>query len=345
VVAAGRNSSEILAAIERGQLDLVYLLCGEERFLIDRCLAALRRAVLGPEADKGASFNLDVFQAKERGLAPALTAARTLPMFARRRMVLVRGLEELKADDLEPLLGYVADPNPSTCLVLVAGGKVDGRLKTFQALRKKGYLHEFAHLRDRELPQWLLAEARSRKLDLAPEAAEALAQAAGPELGRLALGLEQTALYAGPGTRILPDHVEAVIAESRERSIFELTQAIGAGNLPDALRLLGNMLRNREPPLRIQFMLLRQLRQIWRAKELAAAGTPRPEIAAKVGMNPYFLDDVLVPARRLSTAALERSFRRLYQADLSLKSSRIDPELQIARLVRDLTDQTVARGG
>ena len=62
--------------------------------------------------------------------------------------------------------------------------------------------------------------------------------------------------------------------ESRERGIFELTKAIGAGQRAQALRLLGNLLRNREPALRIQFMLMRQLRQIWRAKELAGRRAP-----------------------------------------------------------------------
>jgi len=54
---------------------------------------------------------------------------------------------------------------------------------------------------------------------------------------------------------------------------------------------------------------------------------PRNEIAAAVGIAPFFLDDVLVPARRMSAAALERSFRRLYQSDRTLKSARIDPDL------------------
>ena len=83
------------------------------------------------------------------------------------------------------------------------------------------------------------------------------------------------------------------------------------------------MLRNREPALRIQFMIARQLRQIWRAKDLAASGASRGDIASAVGINPYFLDDVLTPARRMSRAALERAFNRLYEADLGLKTARI----------------------
>jgi len=128
------------------------------------------------------------------------------------------------------------------------------------------------------------------------------------------------------------------VAETRQRSVFELTKAIGAGEVARALGLLANMLRNREPPLRIQFMLARQVRQIWRAKELAAAGASRGDIAAAVGINPYFLDDILVPARRMSRAALEGALERLYQADLALKTSRVEPELALSRLVQSLAE-------
>jgi DNA polymerase III delta subunit len=85
-------------------------------------------------------------------------------------------------------------------------------------------------------------------------------------------------------------------------------------------------------------MIARQLRQIWRAKELAAAGASRGDIAAGVGINPYFLDDILVPARRMSRAALERAFERLFQADLGLKTARLEPELTLSRLVEKLAE-------
>src|SRR5262249_36009692 len=153
------------------------------------------------------------------------------------------------------------------------------RLRGIAALRKAGFLHVFAPLRDRELGGWLRTEARARKIAIEAEAANALAELAGPELGRLAQALEQLALYTGGGRAIPVDDVEDLVSETRARSIFELTKAIGAGDVPRSLALLANMLRNREPPLRIEFMLARQLRQIWRAKELVAAGASRPEIA------------------------------------------------------------------
>ena len=334
-----REEKDVFAAIAGGEIDPVYCLHGPERFLIDRCLGLLKTAVLGPSAGHG--LNLDAFELKETGLTAALNAAQTLPMFAKRRMVVGRGIDLLKSEELEGLAAYAGDPNPKSCLVLT-GEKIDGRLKPFMALKKAGFVYEFPRLRDRELPAWIAREASTRKIAIDADGAQALAESAGPDLGRLSQALEQLSLYVGSGGRIRREEVETLIAETRERGVFELTKAIGDGNVPRSLALVGNMLANREPPLRIQFMLVRQLRQIWRAKELVAAGAPRMEIAGAVGIAPFFLDDILLPARRMSEAALERSFRRLYQSDRALKSSRLDPELAITRLIRQLAED--ARG-
>jgi DNA polymerase-3 subunit delta len=334
----------LLAEIAKGDLAPIYCLHGSERFLVDRAVAAIRKAVLGGEAAAAAtSFDHDVFDLRETPMVQVIAAARTLPMWSKRRLVVASGIETVKeAEKLEPLVAYVADPNPRGCLVLF-GDKVDGRLRAFLALRKAGFLHEFPQLKDRDLASWLAGEARRRRLAIEPGAVQALAETAGPDLGRVMQALEQVALYAGGD--IKREHVEDLIPESRERGIFELTRAIATGEVSLALRLVGNMLRNREPALRIQSMLLRQLRQIWRAKELVAAAVPRSEIAAAIGIPPFFLDDVLVPAGRMSTLALRRSFLHLYQADRSLKSSRIDPDLQMTRLVRRLAEEAGGGGG
>ncbi len=335
-MAPPQQQPDIAGALARGEIDPIYCLSGEP-YLVEATAAAIRAAVLA-EAGPAAPFNQDVFDLKDKGLGPTLATARTLPMMARRRLVVGKGIDDVKAADLEPLAGYAEDPNPSTCLLLLAD-KVDVRFKAFQALRKRGYLHVFAPLRDREVAGWIRAEARNRKIAVGADAAEALAAATGPDLGRLAQVLDQLALYAG-GEPITVAHVESLVAETRQRGIFELTKAIGAGNVAGALALLANMLRNREPALRIQYMLARHLRQVWRAKELAAAGAPRGEIAGAVGINPYFLDDILVPAKRMTRASLASAFERLFQADVELKSSKLDPDLALARLVQTLAESS-----
>ncbi len=338
-----KASGSALDRIRADDLDPVYVFHGAERHLLAQCLEALRRAVVGPS--KGPALNEELFDLKECGVAPVVNAARTLPMFAKRTLVLARGLDQVKADALEPLVGYAQDPNPTTVLVLLAdkADKLDGRLKAFQTLKKLGYLHEFVRLRDHELPRWVQTEAQRQGLAISADGARALAESAGPDLGRLAQALGQLALFAadaqGKPQEIQRQDVDALIPESRERQVFELTRALSEGQRAKAMALVGRLLRDREPPLLIQGALLRQLRQIWRAKELVASGTPRNDLPAAIGVPPFALDEILAPARRVAVTALKRGFDELYKADRLLKSSRIDPELIVTRLVRTLADE------
>ena len=124
-----REEPDLLRAIDRGEIAPIYCLHGPERFLIDRTVAALRRKILGAEGDSS-GLNCELFDLKETALVEVVAAARTLPMFAKQRLVIARGLEQVKADALEPLTGYAGHPNPSTCLVLLAE-KIDGLCAPF----------------------------------------------------------------------------------------------------------------------------------------------------------------------------------------------------------------------
>lgn len=326
-----------VAALASGVIAPVYCLYGAERYLVDRCVREIRRAVIAKIPPAFAAFNVDGFDLGEAEMSVVINTARTLPMMAPMRLVIARGIDAIKADALGPLVSYLADPNPSACLVLV-GEKIDTRFKAFQALKKAGFLHEFVALRDREASAWILGEARRREIAIRPDAATRLAEAVGPDLGTLAQALEQLDLYVGKGSSITPADVDTLIAPSRQRSVFELTKAIAEGHVSRALCVLANMFQNREPPLRVQFMLARQLRQIWKAKSLLGTGLSRDQIAAAVGIPPFFADDVLGPARRMSEETLSRGLERLFEADRALKSSRIDGELLLSRLVQGIAE-------
>jgi len=128
------SGSDPLATLLEGEPGPLYFLYGKERYLLDRAVDLLRARVLDPRTR---DFNYELFYGKEAGAARIVQAARTLPMMAKRRLILVRDADEMKADELGGLIPYVSDPAPETCLVFVAE-KADQRLKFFSAFKKHG---------------------------------------------------------------------------------------------------------------------------------------------------------------------------------------------------------------
>lgn len=323
--------SNVLKDLDAGKVAPVFFLCGEP-YPLERVLQAIKNAVL---AGKETAFNFDALSATSAGPEAVLGAARTVPMLGPQRLVLVREAHLYNADQLKAFLPYIKDPSPSTCLVFVAA-KADLRLKFFSQLKKSGVLLRFDPLKERQVPGWLTEEARRQKVKLRPGAAEGIAEAVGTDMGQLASALERLALYVGLGKPVGPAEVDELLAQTRQRSIFELTNAVGRGQRREALAILGKMLRDREPGVRIVAMLARHLRQLWLAKELSGRGLAKNELASALGVHPFFLSDIVGQAGRFGRGALEKMHDALFRADRSLKSSRLPDSVILERLVLSL---------
>lgn len=319
----------LLQGVEAAELAPVYYLCGEV-FDRDRAVEAIKRAVLG-DAQANA-FNYDGFDATRDGPERIAAAARTLPMLGGRRLVLVREAHALGAEQLAQLLPYLRDPSPQSVLLLVAD-KADLRLKFFSQLRKTGVVERFDPLKDRDAARWVGDEARRRGLRLQAGVAQRIADAIGASKGELSDALERVALYAGLDQPLRVGDVEDVLAQTRQRSIFELTNAVGQGRRREAMLVLRQMQLSREPPLRIVAMLARHIRQLWKVGELASAGVAKKEIAAQAGLHPYFVTDMLRQSERFAPSALRQTHRALCDLDRELKSSRVPDAALLDRAI------------
>lgn len=312
----------------------VLLLCGKERFLVNRAVDAVKAAVLDPRTR---DFNFDLLEGKDATPARILSVARTLPMMARRRLVLVRDLDDLSADQLAGLLDYVAAPVPETCLCLVAE-KPDQRTRFFLGVKKHGLVVKLEPLSDRQLPGFIKAEAKRQKVKLQPGAAERIAQEVGADLGQLCDALDRLANYVAADAAIGIQDVEEVVATTRQHTVFELIDAVGAGDRSQALGLLAGILAAREPALRLLALLLRQVRLLWMARELGR-GSPG-ELAAALGVPPFLVGKLQDQARQLSPPRLRDMHEQIFQADRALKSSKIDEQ----RLMEGLVLRLCSRG-
>lgn len=312
---------ELLAEVRAGRLDPIYVFHSEHPILIERVVAAIRDIAVPPAAR---GFNYDVVEGKPNA-SKIVALAQTLPMMAQRRMIYVRDLAGLPTDEAEPLLTYLGKPNPSSVIVAVVS-KLDKRIKLFAQLSKKGFLHVLEA--PRRLDPWVRAEADHLGVKIEPAAITRLVDAVGSDLSRLALAVEQLGLFAiEPGTSgaraikrpVTSADVDELIADTRERSVFELTDAIGAADLGRALAAVGSLCDQRESAVGVVVMLARHVRQLALVHALRAANTPRADWAARLGVPPFIVDKVAAQARAYSPAALAAATRRLAEADRALK--------------------------
>lgn len=337
----GQELDTLLQQLKKGQLHPLYLLYGEEEFQRSRALERLQQYVLkGIPVD----FNYNQFYAKEVEIQRVLDTANLYPTMAPRRLVILRNVEELKEAALEKLSKYTEKPCPSTVFVMV-GEKVDGRKKFVQQSKKHGLALEFKTLYDRQLNGWLKAEVRELGKSMSEEVLSAFIDLVGDNLRELNSELQKVSLYVGNRGSITMDDLKAVISDVSLDDVFDLSDAIGAKDAGKALMQIRRMY-DMDPDTHAQKLILplyRYLTQLYRARLALQNGVSPHElkplmVAAGVHERMYWKweKETLPLVQKRSLAELERQVRRMYEAQVELRTRRVPDEIQLEALILEL---------
>ncbi|HEX7671051.1 MAG TPA: DNA polymerase III subunit delta [Polyangiaceae bacterium] len=345
------SPEQAVAEARDGKLRPVYLVYGDERYLQTIVVAELRKAVIGA-VDLG--LNEDHFDAAEADVDAVISAARTLPMMAKHRLVIVRQVERWepktegktdggktdggkgKAGALDRLADFVANAPPSTVLVLV--GKLDARRRLVLLAKKAGYMVDCETPPRNAIPAWLSRRAKDREKTLAPGVAELLADIAGPELSRLDDAIERLALYVGPGpSEITEDSVAEVIVGVKPSSVWELVSAVGRRDLGAALATLSRVYDPKDRGLPLLGTLAWSTRQLVKFSAATARGLSPSDAARHAGAPPFKAADLAEQSRRITQAELAKWLRTLSEVDLALKGgSKRPPQAILESMVISL---------
>jgi DNA polymerase-3 subunit delta len=162
----------------------------------------------------------------------------------------------------------------------------------------------------------------------------------------MASELEKLVLYTGERRRITLGDVETMVLGAKQRSLYELTDAISAKDRPRALALLQGLLNasdgGEESAIGHLYMLARTFRQMLVILEKNVRDSRAIWQALWQGfrMPPFAAEDLIRQARRYkSRRELTRALRLIARADLELRSSPPDKRLVLERLVLALASE------
>ena len=207
-------------------------------------------------------------------------------------------------------------------------------------------LVELARVDEADAVRWLLATAESRGMKFDPDAAKELADALGADIMLIASELEKLLLYASDRRRITLGDVETMVLAAKQRSLYELTDAISARDKPRALALLHGLLNasdgGEDSAIGHLYMLARTFRQMAVILEKNVRDSRAIWQALWQGfrMPPFAAEDLIRQARRYSSRReLAQKLRLIAHADLELRSSPPDKRLVLERLVMELASE------
>lgn len=326
--------SSVRREVERGAIAPVYYLTGDADVLKEEFTGRVIESVLAPATR---DFNLDIRNAGDLDPAELHTLIETLPVFAERRVVVIKGLEQWRpsAKTWEVLARYLERPSQTTVLVLLhgAGEEPDGRL-----LRAAVHL-DFRVPGAEGVRAWVAERAERQGLAMEPEALEHLIRVVGPDLARLRTELDKLAAAYGAAGPLSETQVALLVGVHRGETVDDWVEAVVRRDWPWALALTDVVLPQAGvTAVRMVMALGTELIGLRLARALAEGGAAGPRLEGAIlehlrRIRPAGVRNWATQARIWATAAahwsgpaLARAIRATYQADRALKATTVSDD-------------------
>ncbi|MCU1350843.1 MAG: holA [Acidimicrobiales bacterium] len=295
------------------------------------------------------SLVVDEFAGPDFELGAAVDAAQTPPFLTEHRVVVVRHLGRFgDADSLAGLLDYLADPLPSTRLVLVweKSPAAGATLPRISAKLTKAVTAAGGEIVTSDAPTgkgqgaWVAEQLAAAGLDLDGAARAKVGEVLGEDAGALVGLIERLKGVFGEGTRLGADQVEPYLGPAGGVPPWELTDAIDAGDVRVALERLQRMMAGGDRhPLAIMATLHSHYARMLRLDGADVRG--EKQAAELLGMkgSTFPAKKALAQGERLGHGRVVRAIGLLADADLDLRgaqawSGELVMEVLVARLAR-----------
>lgn len=322
---------EVIKEIAGGKVRKVYFFYGPEQYKVRELTQSLEKELAG-------RASRELFDAGDWKVEDFLAASGNLSLFDAAKLLIVRGADAISAKEWETLATMLREP-PDSATIVFQAENLDNRKKHAQLLTKAGA--EIAVVRC-EFPdeQEFFARARKfaerRKKKISTGACQLLWDRIGPSLFELDQAIEKAALFAADNATVEAEHVEAVVARTRQEVVFAFSDAVNLGDRKAALECLSVLHAQGEEPIAIVALLARQYR--WMLEiALRLEGRERAEdINRALGLFPKLAKALHLGVKRLGKADVLRGLATLKAADRSLKSTMEPGRLVLERMTLEL---------
>jgi len=309
--------------IKQGQLKNIYLLYGDERYL----LLQYRDKIIDALGLSDDTMNFSRFEGEKLSSAEIIDLAETLPFFADRRLILIENSSFFETTD-DALCDYLGQMPETTCL-LFCEKKADKRSRMYKAVTKYGRAVDFQRLDPNMLQKWVYGRLKREHKMMTGAAYELFLSRTGNDMALITMELEKLLAYTGERSEITEADVEMMTSVQLEDKVFEMIDAISSKDKQKALELYYDLLALKVAPVKTLSLIARHYKILVDIKSMLIARKRDTEMAAVVGVKPFFVKKYISQCQKVPLSELEDTLQEIADLDLSFKTGNLSDQLAV----------------
>lgn len=326
--------------LKQGKLNSLYLLYGEELFLLENSIKKIRK--LFGETVKGINFILiDDTNVKELiqdietpafGYEKKLIIARNTGLFKAEGKRKNKELGDLK-EKINDYINENIDIIKQSVILVFVEEDADSRLKLFKTLDKQGTVCKFDFLRPLQIEKRVKAICNSYGVKIDDSTLKYFIEICGTNMQDVINEIRKLIEYAGQGGIIKKEDIDSLTIKKLEAVIFDLTDNLGQKQTRKALEVLKNLIYNKEPIQRILVMLYNHFKKLYFLK---LANKYNKDIVTSLSLKPnqtFLVNKYKNQAKYFTEEELKEVLQALRDLDVNYKNGLIDLQVGLEAIL------------
>lgn len=278
------TARELKKNISENNLQQVYLLCGDENYLVELYLKRLSDAV--PDGGMP-DFNRLVVEEAKGTIAEVMDFVQAYPLMSEKKLLVMHnsGIFKSATEEVKAFWTQLFSDMPEYLVIIFAERELDKKSAIYKAICKVGAVAEFERLSPADTITWIERQALEAKKKITKDNAAYLAEVC--NIGMDSLKNELDKLIDFCDEEITRTDIDRLVSKSLNVKIFEMTDAIMLHNADKALGILSDMKTVKESAYNILFTIFQTFDKMLYASLLLREGESADRIAARLGVPPY----------------------------------------------------------
>ncbi|GAB4485914.1 MAG: DNA polymerase III subunit delta [Anaerolineales bacterium] len=315
---------------------------GNDEYAIRQQVNKLSKMFSDPTTADMNTSHLDARSVSENELTNAVGA---MPFLAAQRLVLLENVSKRYTglEGHKKFVTFLETVPASTKLVIVDLEEVKEKeipnhwmVKWAAKHAETAEARAFLLPKQREMPGWIVAEAKRQGGSIEPGAAARLAEMTGENTRQAAQEITKLLTYVNYAHPIGLEDVEAVSIVTASADVFDLVDALGLRDGKRSQKLLHRLLEDKDA-FELFGMVIRQFRLLTIAREVMDEGGTLNEAAAALGTHPFVAEKAWNQARKFNMETLTAIYRRLLAMDEAAKTGLMPLDWALDTLIVELT--------
>ena len=326
--------------LKSGVLHSLYLLCGEELFLLETSLKKVK--TLFGECIKGINY----ITIDDNNYNQIISDIETPAFGYEKKLIIARNTGILKKDGKrknvemqklrENIAKYIEENirgiNESVVLVFIEDD-VDIKLDLYKTIDKLGTTCKFDYQKPLQIEKRLKGICQGYKVQIDDATLRYFIECCGTNMQDLINEIRKLIEYAGEGGKIEKQDIDKLSIKKIESVIFDLTDNLGKKQVGKALQILQNLIYTKEPLQKILITLYNHFKKLYLTK---LAINYKKDIAQSLNLKPnqiFLVNKYKTQASYFQENELQLILQRLRDLDYNYKIGNIDLQIGLESIL------------